>query len=245
MSVLVAAVLAGLAAGLLPRPPIRALAPAPSASNGPADPTARSADADWTVRFRLPLSALAGSGALVLVGGTAGLVLAPIATAACWWVIARAEPSAARRERAELRREMPHLARLLAAALSAGEAPAEAARIVAAALPGPGGRRLAEAATRLRLGIDPVSVWDGLASEPDLAPLARALARGQASGGSVVVSIERLGDELSRAARAAAEDRARRVGVKAAVPLGVCLLPAFLLIGIAPVVGGLLASLRL
>ena len=33
------------------------------------------------------------------------------------------------------------------------------------------------------------------------------------------------------------------MGVKAAVPLGLCLLPAFLLIGIVPLVAGLLTSI--
>jgi len=41
------------------------------------------------------------------------------------------------------------------------------------------------------------------------------------------------------------EERARAVGVKAAVPLGVCLLPSFLLIGVVPLVAGLLRSLSL
>jgi hypothetical protein len=33
------------------------------------------------------------------------------------------------------------------------------------------------------------------------------------------------------------------VGVKAAVPLGLCLLPAFVLIGIVPLVAGLMSTL--
>ena len=45
-------------------------------------------------------------------------------------------------------------------------------------------------------------------------------------------------------ARAEVEDAARRVGVRAALPLGLCLLPAFLLIGIVPVVAGLMEALR-
>ena len=49
--------------------------------------------------------------------------------------------------------------------------------------------------------------------------------------------------ELAARAHADAEDAARRVGVRAAVPLGLCLLPAFLLIGIVPVVAGLVADL--
>jgi len=40
-----------------------------------------------------------------------------------------------------------------------------------------------------------------------------------------------------------AERVSGRVGVRAAVPLGLCLLPAFLLIGIVPVVAGLVADL--
>jgi Flp pilus assembly protein TadB len=197
------------------------------------------------MRYRAVLSLLAGIATVTLVGGAVGAAAAPVAAAVCWHAIGRAEPAAVRRERERLARELPHVARLLGAALAAGAAPVVAVQAVADALPGPGGSRLAGAAARLRLGTDPVTVWAGLAEEPALAPLARALARGQASGASVVASVERLGEELARAARADAEDRARRVGVKAAVPLGVCLLPSFLLLGIVPLVGGLLTTLRL
>jgi len=227
----------GLAAALLPRPrlPLR----------DPPSVTTTTGDPGWMMRYRVALSLLAGVAAVTVIGGVPGCVIAPVAAGGCWRAIGRIEPPDVRRERTELRRELPHLARLLAAALAAGAAPASAAQAVADALPGPGGARLGRAAARLRLGADPVAVWQGLADEPALAPLGRALARGQSSGSSVVVSVQRLGDELARAARADAEDRARRVGVKAAVPLGACLLPSFLLIGIVPLVGGLLTSLRL
>ena len=58
-------------------------------------------------------------------------------------------------------------------------------------------------------------------------------------------TVERLAADLAGRARAETEERARAVGVKAAIPLGVCLLPAFVLVGIVPLVAGLLASLRL
>ena len=73
--------------------------------------------------------------------------------------------------------------------------------------------------------------------------LGRALARAHRTGAPVVPAVERLADELARSARSEVEDRARAVGVKAAVPLGLCLLPAFVLIGIVPLVAGLLTSL--
>jgi hypothetical protein len=55
----------------------------------------------------------------------------------------------------------------------------------------------------------------------------------------------RLAAELDQRSRAGVEERARAVGVKAAVPLGLCLLPSFLLIGVVPLVAGLLRSLSL
>ena len=70
-----------------------------------------------------------------------------------------------------------------------------------------------------------------------------ALGRAEEGGVSVADAIARLADDLAQQACSEVERRARAVGVKAAVPLGLCLLPAFLLIGIVPLVGGLLSSL--
>ena len=43
--------------------------------------------------------------------------------------------------------------------------------------------------------------------------------------------------------RSAAEQAARRVGVLAVAPLGLCFLPAFVLLGVVPVVVGLAGPL--
>ena len=58
--------------------------------------------------------------------------------------------------------------------------------------------------------------------------------------------IARVNPKLNAIVTLAAEqakERARAVGVKAAVPLGLCLLPAFVLVGIVPVVAALLTNL--
>ena len=86
-------------------------------------------------------------------------------------------------------------------------------------------------------------MWSALQDDPSLAPLGRTLARSARTGEPVADALDRLGAELAARARADIEDLARRVGVRAAVPLGVCLLPAFLLIGIVPVVAGLVTAL--
>ena len=57
--------------------------------------------------------------------------------------------------------------------------------------------------------------------------------------------MSRLADDLAAARAAEVEERARAVGVKAALPLGLCLLPAFVLIGIVPLVAALLSTLAL
>jgi len=188
---------------------------------------------------------MAGVAAAAFLGGPLGLAVAPVAAAAAWLVIERSEPSGLRRDRELTRRDLPHIVGLLSDALRSGQAPVDALSVVVSALPGPAAARLGEVVPRLRLGLDPLAVWADLAADPALGPLGRALARAHRTGSPVVPAVERLADELGRAARADLEDRARAVGVKAAIPLGLCLLPAFVLIGIVPVVAGLLTSLGL
>jgi len=200
-------------------------------------------DSDWLRRWRPVWMLLAAIAAAAFLGGPLGLAAAPVAAAATWLVIERSEPARLRADRERARRDLPHVVGLLADALRAGQPPAEAVGIVASALPGPASVRLAEVVPRLRLGVDPLQVWADLGSDPALGPLGRALARAHRTGSPIVPAIERLAAELAQAARAEVEDRARAVGVKAAVPLGLCLLPAFVLIGIVPVVAGLLTSL--
>jgi Flp pilus assembly protein TadB len=226
---------AGVAAALL--------VPAASRLHLPVASTMTRTDDDWLRRWRPLWVVLAGVAAAAFLGGAAGLVVAPAAAAATWLVIERSEPAQLRREHEQARRDLPHLVGLLADALRSGRPPDDALVVVADALPGPAAARLGALVPRLRLGVDPVHVWADLAADATLAPLGRALARAHRTGAPVVPAVERLADELARSARSEVEDRARAVGVKAAVPLGLCLLPAFVLIGIVPVVAGLLASL--
>ncbi|WP_310526297.1 type II secretion system F family protein [Nocardioides sp.] len=194
-------------------------------------------------RWRPVLCLMAGLGVGLFVGGPLGVLGAPVAACVAWVALARSEPGAVRRERDIAARELPHFVDLFACALRAGAAPHAALAAVVAACPGPTAQRLDGALARLRMGVDPVLVWSGLAADDVLATLGRTLARAETSGSSVADAVERLADELERTALAAVEDRARAVGVKAAVPLGLCLLPANLLIGIVPTVAGLLTTL--
>lgn len=192
-------------------------------------------------RGRWAWALLAGVGAAVVLGGPLALPAGGGAAALVWVAAGRLESPTLRRRREEVRRELPHVVTLLAAALRSGLAPEDAIGLVCRALPGAAAARLAPVATRLQMGGDAVAIWTALGADPELGPLGRTLARSHRTGAPVVASVERLGDELARRARADVEDRARAVGVRAAVPLGLCLLPSFLLLGIVPLAVSLAA----
>ena len=186
---------------------------------------------------------LSAVGAAIFVGGPLSVPAGAAAAVVVWVVIERSESPTLRAERDAVRRDLPAIVTLLAAALRSGAGPGEALSVVAGALPGVAADRLVAVSAQLRLGGDPHQVWATLGRDAELAVLGRALGRAHATGAPIVTAIERLGDDLARAARGAAEDRARAIGVKAAVPLGLCLLPSFVLIGIVPLVAGLVASM--
>lgn len=202
-------------------------------------------DLGWMRRGRWLWTALAAVAGGAFVSGPAGLPAALVAGWLTWRLVARAEPPASRRRREAVVRDLPGLVHLLATALESGCDVGEAVRLVCDVLPGPAADALAPVPARLRLGVDPGEAWRPIVDDASLAPLGRAMVRAQRSGSSVTGEVARLADELGERARLRVEERARTVGVKAAVPLGVCLLPSFVLIGIVPLVVGLLTSLHL
>ncbi|HET9291027.1 MAG TPA: type II secretion system F family protein [Actinomycetes bacterium] len=232
---LVAATLAGLAAAWALPAVARPRAP----SRGPGPPPR----GDLVLRHRLLWSLAAWVGGVTLVSGAAGWVVGAGAGVALWTVVGRAEPGAVRRDRELARRQLPHVVLLLAAVLRGGGSIPQALGQVSRALPGPATAALRLAEGRLRVGAPAAEVWADLAGDAALGPLGRALSRSEASGASVADGVARLAEDLGRTHRAEVEDLARTVGVKAALPLGVCLLPAFLLVGIVPVVVASLAAL--
>lgn len=212
---------------------------------GPRPPPVTSPRRDWVRRGRWLWALSAGFAGWSLGPGWGGLVVGGVAGVVVLRLASSAEPGDVRRRREELRADLPVLVLLLATTLRAGAPPAVAVRRACSALPGAAADRLAPVTDRLALGTDPVTVWEQVARDPDLALLGRAMARAQRSGAPVAATVERLAEELAAAGRAQVEDRARAVGVKAAVPLGVCLLPSFLLLGIVPTVAGLVSGLGL
>jgi Flp pilus assembly protein TadB len=243
--VLVALLVAGATVLALPPPSRRRLgvvAAGPPAGPGGGRP-APSSTPPRTVLVAAA-AAIGGVGVAVVVGGSLGLVVGAAAAVAAFVVLRRLEPAATRRRRERLSADLPTAVDLLGACLHVGRPPDDALRVVAAAVGGPVGDELGVVTVRLALGADPVGVWREVGAQPGpLAPLGRTMARSLQSGAPMADGLRLLASDLRGRRRAAAEQQARSVGVRAAAPLGLCFLPAFVLIGIVPSIVGAFASM--
>jgi pilus assembly protein TadC len=134
---------------------------------------------------------------------------------------------------------------VLAACLAAGMAVSTAAAATAASAPSKLAQVLRRAADLLALGADPSVAWsmspDSPAGEVDAQTdaLLRLARRSASSGSALADGVEELADQSRHDAAHAATAAAERAGVLIAGPLGLCFLPAFVCLGIIPVVAGL------
>ncbi len=186
---------------------------------------------------------LAGLTVWLFLGGGVGLVLGVLTAGLLPPLISRMESASARRERLELTRTAPLVADLLAAALTAGVPLEDATPVVARAVGGAAGRMLDDVHHREQLGEPAAAAWAGLGSVVGLGGIARAVGRSSRTGAPLAGVLACTADDLRAEACAAALAEVRSTAVRAVLPLGLCLLPAFVLLGIAPIVGGLLPEL--
>lgn len=98
---------------------------------------------------------------------------------------------------------------------------------------------LGQVADLLRLGADPITAWAPALEQPATAALARAARRTARSGAALARQAAELAERTRREATDQAEAKAQRAAVAVAAPLAVCFLPAFMCLGVLPVVLGL------
>lgn len=171
------------------------------------------------------------------------LALAVIAFPVPTKAAARLRPRVGREPRPKTRPPDPFAAAatwdLLAAALRAGLPVAGAVSAVLPGVPAGPAERLREVVDLLRLGADPVHAWAKALAHPDTAPLARAARRTARSGAALAGAAADLAAEARARVSDQAEARAQRAAVLVAGPLALCFLPAFLCLGVVPVVIGI------
>ncbi|USQ82666.1 type II secretion system F family protein [Streptomyces phaeoluteigriseus] len=192
------------------------------------------------LRRWLPEVAVVCAG-LTVGGGGVGLGLGLAGVAVLWWWRRRqqATDSMSEAEARAAARQLPLAADLLAACIAAGAGPVIAAQAVGEALDGPVGKALARGAAEVRMGGEPSDAWRMLASAPGADALARLLERADVSGLPAAVPVARIAADTRADWARAGTARARRAAVLVAAPVGLCFLPAFIAVGIVPVVIGL------
>ena len=134
---------------------------------------------------------------------------------------------------------------VLAACLTSGMAVSSAAAAAAPSAPRRLAKMLFRAADLLALGADPSAAWSN--SGPPLdghgEALLRLARRSASSGTALAQGVADLAGQARHDAASAADARAQRASVLIAGPLGVCYLPAFVCLGIVPIVAGLAGDL--
>lgn len=228
MTVVVLAVVAGVLCWPIRPRPVARLHAAPGQSPSRAEPSG--------VRGPLVVAAAMGIVALLVVG-------------APWWLAAALTVGAvvggrARQPQTVSLDEIPMTADLMAACLCAGAGVGEAlAASLTAAGPLLQGRGEPVVAA-LRAGELPEEAWRSWLSDRRLAPIARTCMRTAGSGAAAAAELTRVAARLRAGQRTSREQRVARASVWIVLPLGACFLPAFVAVGVVPLVVSLVAGLH-
>ena len=190
-----------------------------------------------------PVGVLTGS----ILGALTGMLGLGLAFAGRRWTAAlvhRAEVESAASNGAEQTSNMPPVdtalvLELLAAQLRAGLAPLAALGTLAEAL---NSRALHTVCQRLQMGSNWGSAWSGSAAGT-FGELRDALAPAYTGGAPSTALLLSLADAHRLSERRAAERAAGKLSVALVVPLGLCSLPAFICLGIMPILISLLPTL--
>ena len=224
------------------RPGAARLRQPPAGRRAGASPSTTAADATdgedpvRATRRRGLLSAGAGCAAAVLLGGPIGMATG-LVVAAVSALLLRAADDGREATRQALERDLPVACDLVAVCLAAGVPVSGALAAVGASLPAPLGAHLRSVARLYRLGAEPRRAWAEVPAE--LAALGRAMVRAGESGSAVVPALGALATDRRAAARGRTEAAVRRAGVWVLAPLGLCFLPAFVCLGVVPLVLGI------
>jgi Flp pilus assembly protein TadB len=186
---------------------------------------------------------LCGMATFALGAFPAGAALAVPVSVLAWWLTRGARQRRNGRPSSADSLRTAATLDLLAACLLAGLGVPAAVRAVAEGAPAPQGEALRSAADLLDLGADPVEAWAPVRECAGIAELARAARRTARSGTALAEVAAELSARIRDGLGDQAEAKAQRAGVLITGPLGLCFLPAFLCLGVVPVVVGLASRL--
>ena len=182
---------------------------------------------------------VAAAALLVALFGAVGGVVAAGTGAFLWF---RSRERRKRPERLPVTDELPVLIGLLASGIRAGATLPACLTAVSGAARGGLGEELAAVSEQLRLGAEPALAWRRSALPEPLVEVGRDLARAAETGAPVADLLDRHVADLRRRSKARTTARIERMGVLVVAPLGLCFLPAFILVGVVPMAADLLTA---
>lgn len=176
------------------------------------------------------------------------LPLAAIPAGAIAWVV----PAIAARRRhtralTAIACDMPEVVDLLVLGVGAGLSVRQALEAVARRSRGPLAVQLRAVTADIERGRRLADALDDLPARAgdSVRPLVAALTSAERYGAPLGPALDRMADEVRAIRRRRAEEAARRVPIKLLFPLVACILPAFALLTVAPLIAGALKTLRL
>ncbi len=196
---------------------------------------------------RLPMRLIAASltafGVMMIVTSSIGVLLG-IATGVVAYRFLGNLESRTERERARaIVSQMPMVCDLLAATLASGASITSAVLAVSEAVGPPASRTLMGVERAIQLGTPASLAWSAAEAEPAFDRIALAFRRSHESGAPIAELLTGVASDERREKRRVIEVAARGAGVRAVMPLAACYLPAFILLGVVPVVASMATSM--
>lgn len=191
--------------------------------------------------FLLGLMAGGGVGWTVFGSGLGPVIGAGSGLAVAWWA-SHLTPSTEAQQQRCMVRDFPMTLGFMASVVQSGAPLRLAAESVSEVTDDLNARRLRDVIARCDVGFTDAEAWRTLADDPVWGELSRELARCVDTGATTGTVLESAAIAASQSADAEAMTRARTVGVSSALPLVCCFLPAFLLVGVIPIIGGLIGG---
>ena len=187
------------------------------------------------------LAALAAAVATVMFGPAGGLLVLLAATSA----VAIRGGSRRRRRALQVDRHLPEVIDLLGLVVGAGRPTVSALSDISPRVAEPFRSELSAVVRRTAAGesfVDSVRrLRDNLG--PSLSPVVHAVTAAETDGAPLRPALQRAADEAHRRRRVRAQEAARRVPVLMLFPLVFCVLPAFCLLTVVPLLVGTISDL--
>ena len=192
-------------------------------------------------RLQLGAAALVAIGCVSIFGIFPGAPLAIGGALMVMSLMSRLESADARRHRLALERQLPDALDVMTSILEAGAPPGNALAVVGQALGPPIGIELERVARALALGASTEQAWSS--AHVVMGPLATAMSRSAQSGAPLALVLAGASSDARREHRVRVEIAARSAGVHAVAPLAACFLPAFFLLGVAPIIASFIEQM--